>query len=193
LGTEVRKSKLETAETRQRIVEAASLEFRRNGIEGTGLASIMAIAGLTHGGFYKHFASKDQLVEESLALAVESLSTDIGANLVASSKARGLRAAIADYLSIEHLENMAEGCPFVALGSEVARCSDAVRENTTAGFLQLVDALAGHMEDTSAAAAKKKALVTLCTMVGAMTMARIVTDPELAASILLQARKHLTE
>jgi TetR/AcrR family transcriptional repressor of nem operon len=189
----MRKSKQETAETRQRIVEAASAEFRRNGIDGTGLADLMATAGLTHGGFYKHFASKEQVVEESVALAIESMVDSIDRTLSASPGIRGLQAAITEYLGVEHRDNAASGCPFVALGSEVARSSDTVREATTAGFLKMVNSMASQLDGVSATAARKDALVMLSTMIGAMTMARIVTDSSLSASILRQARKHLTD
>jgi TetR/AcrR family transcriptional repressor of nem operon len=188
----MRKSKQEAAETRQRIVEAASAEFRREGIGGTSLADLMAAAGLTHGGFYKHFDSKDQVVEESVTLAAGSYADAAESKLSASSGDRGLHAAIADYLSIEHRDNAADGCPFVALGSELARGSEGVREATTAGFLKLVDVVAGQLDGMSPAAAKKEALVMLSTMIGALTMARVVTDPEISESILRQARKHLT-
>jgi len=92
----------------------------------------MAAAGLTHGGFYKHFDSKDQVVEESVTLAAGSYADAVESKLSASSGDRGLHAAIADYLSIEHRDNAADGCPFVALGSELARSSEGVREATTA-------------------------------------------------------------
>ena len=188
----MRKSKQEAAETRQRIVEAASAEFRRKGIGGTGLADLMAAAGLTHGGFYKHFDSKDRVVEESLALAAGSLVDAVESKLSASSGGRGLHAAIADYLSMEHRDNAADGCCFVALGSELARGSEGVREAATAGFVKLVDVFAGQLDGMSPAAARKQALVMLCTIIGALTMARVVTDPQLSSSILRQARKHLT-
>src|ERR1700742_2814300 len=111
----MRRSRQETAETRQHIVEAASAEFRRNGIDGTGLADLMAAAGLTHGGFYKHFESKEQVVEESLALAIESMVEAMRHTLSASPGSRGLHTAIAEYLSPDHRDEAADGCPFVAL------------------------------------------------------------------------------
>jgi TetR/AcrR family transcriptional regulator, transcriptional repressor for nem operon len=188
----MRKSKQETAETRQRIVEAAAAEFRRNGIQGTGLADLMAAAGLTHGGFYKHFDSKDQLVEESFALATESMVEAMRRTLSAAPGNSGLNAGIAEYLSINHRDDAAGGCPFAALGSEVARGGDAVREATTTGFLKMVDIIAAQLAGLSPAAARNEALFMLSTMVGAVTMARVVNDPNLAASILRQARKHLT-
>jgi TetR/AcrR family transcriptional repressor of nem operon len=189
---DVRKSKEESAQTRKRIVEAASAEFRRNGIDGTGLADLMAAAGLTHGGFYKHFESKEQVIEESLAFAAEQMVEAMRRTLSASPGHGGLRTGIAEYLSIEHRDDASGGCPFAALGSEMARGSDAVREATTAGFLKMVDVIAGQLDGKSPAAARKQALLMLSTMIGAVTMARMVTDPDLSASILRQARKHLT-
>jgi TetR/AcrR family transcriptional regulator, transcriptional repressor for nem operon len=188
----MRKSKEETAETRQRIVEAASAEFRRNGVDGTGLADLMATAGLTHGGFYKHFESKDQVIAESLALAAESMVETMRRIMSASRGNRRVDTGIAEYLSIKHRDDAADGCPFAALGSEMARGSDDVREATTTGFLKMVDTIAGQLDGLSPAAAKKEALFMLSTMIGAVTMARMVTDPDLSASILREARKHLT-
>jgi TetR/AcrR family transcriptional repressor of nem operon len=188
----MRKSKEESAQTRRRIVEAASAQFRCHGLDGTGLADLMAAAGLTHGGFYKHFESKDQVVEESLALAAESIVETIKRIMSASPGKRGFDAVIGEYLSIEHRDDVASGCPFAALGSEMARGSDAVREATTTGFVKVVDAIASQLDGMSPAAAKKEALWILSTMIGAMTMARMVTDPDLSASILREARKRLT-
>jgi TetR/AcrR family transcriptional repressor of nem operon len=188
----MRKSKQEAAETRKRIVEAAATEFRRNGVDGTGLADLMAAAGLTHGGFYKHFESKEKVIEEALAMTTESRAEAVSLILSAAPGDRGLQAMIAGYLSIKHRDDAANGCPFAALGSEVARSSDAVRETTTTGFLKTVDIIAGQLEGMSPAAAKKEAMVMLSTMIGALTMARVVTDPDLSTSILRQACKHLT-
>jgi TetR/AcrR family transcriptional repressor of nem operon len=189
----MRKSRQETADTRQRIVEAASAEFRRKGIDGTALADLMAAAGLTHGGFYKHFQSKEQVVTESLALAIESMVESMERTVSASPGERGLHTAIADYLSIRYRDDVAGGCPFVALGSDMARSGDAVRDVTTTGFLNMVDVIARQLDGMSPAAARKEALWMLSMMIGAVTMARVVTDPDLSASILRQARKHLMQ
>jgi TetR/AcrR family transcriptional repressor of nem operon len=187
----MRKSRQETAETRQRIVEAASAEFRRNGINGTGLAELMAAAGLTHGGFYKHFDSKEQVVVESLALASEAMVNDFCPIMNAAPGNKGLNAAVTDYLSLRHRDDPSGGCPYVALGSEMARASDDVRDAATAVFVRLTQRIADQLEDMTPAAAKKEAQVIMATMVGAMTLARLVNDPDLSASILRQARKHL--
>lgn len=188
----MRKSKQETAETRRRIVEAASEAFRRNGIDGTAVADVMSAAGMTHGGFYKHFDSKDQVVEESMALAAENWRESMQASLGDLNPKKSLRTAIGDFLSVEHRDEMSCGCPFVALGSELARSSDAVREATTESFTKLVDAIAVHIDGMTPAAAKKEALVIVTTVIGALTMARVVNDPALSETILRETRKALT-
>src|SRR3954468_7509905 len=116
----MRKSKAEAAETRKRIVAAAAAEFRKNGIVATGLADLMKAAGLTHGGFYKHFESKDQLVAEACAEAGRALGERVSAN---ASKGE----PVASYLSARHRDDPAGGCPLAALGTELARCDGKTR------------------------------------------------------------------
>lgn len=188
----MRKSKRESAETRKRIVEVASAEFRRNGIGATGLADLMKAAGLTHGGFYKHFESKEQVVEEAFTAAIDQMAQDMRHTMSASPGDRGLHAMISNYLSARHRDDPAGGCPFAALGSEVARSGDSLREATTAGFLKVVDTIAGELEGMSSAAARKGGMLIFSTMVGAMTMARVVRNPDLSEMILRQAHLHLT-
>ncbi len=177
----MRKSKEEAAETRKRIVRAAARQFRENGIVATGLADLMKAAGLTHGGFYKHFASKDELVAEATALAVRSL-------LEGMSAQPTVKAAVASYLSVRHRDNPASGCPLAALGGELARSDRKVREEATEGFVRLVEILAGK---AGTADARRRALVAAATMIGAMTMSRLVTDPKLSDEILRAAEKSL--
>jgi TetR/AcrR family transcriptional repressor of nem operon len=189
----MRKSNLEAAETRQRIVAAASAEFRSNGIDGTGLAALMAAAGLTHGGFYKHFESKEQAVEESIALGIESMAESWRETIACKPGPGGLQTVISDYLSIAFRDDKAGGCPFAALGSDLARSGDAVREAATNGFLDMVDIIAGQLEGMTPAAARKHALWMMSAMIGAVTMARVVTDADLSATILREARKQLAQ
>src|SRR3954451_19354341 len=106
-GTPMRKSRGEAAQTRRRIVEAASCEFRKNGIVATGLNDLMKAAGLTHGGFYKHFGSKDQLVAEACAEAVDAVIVKMEAHPT-------INAAVAAYLSTRHRNDPASGCPLAA-------------------------------------------------------------------------------
>ncbi len=179
----MRKSRQEAAETRKRIVEAASCEFRKSGIVATGLNDLMKAAGLTHGGFYKHFQSKDQLVAEACAEAVESI---IG--VMADQPT--LNAAVAAYLSIWHRDNPASGCPLASIGSELARTDIKTREAATDGFEKLIDILA---KKSGTKDARRQALVAVSAMIGALTMARVVNNPELSAEILSEVEKSLTK
>jgi TetR/AcrR family transcriptional repressor of nem operon len=188
----MRKSKLETAETRKRIVEAASAQFRENGIAETGLADLMGAAGLTHGGFYKHFESKEQVVVESVELATQSMMRATEAILAAAPPGKEIQAFLADYLSTDHQNHPARACPFATLSCDAARSSDAVRTAFTRGFQNLVETIARQFKDLSPAAAKKEALVTLSTMIGALTISRFVNDPDLSTAVLREAKKHLT-
>jgi TetR/AcrR family transcriptional regulator, transcriptional repressor for nem operon len=184
----MRRSKQEAAGTRQRIVKAAAAEFRQNGIGGTGLSDLMAAAGLTHGGFYRHFDSKDQIVAEACATAAESAIATFFSN---QSPQSGLKALVAKYLSTAHRDDHSAGCPLVALGSEIARCDEKTRAAATQAFLQLVDIIAAESVKTRPDVAKRRALVAAATMIGALMMSRIVTDPELSTAILRQSVKHL--
>jgi TetR/AcrR family transcriptional regulator, transcriptional repressor for nem operon len=180
----LRKSREEAAQTRKRIVTAAAGEFRKHGIVATGLNDLMKAAGLTHGGFYKHFESKDQLVAEACAEAVEALIERVSA---AGS------GAPATYLSTRHRDNPADGCPLSAIGSELGRSDEKTRAVATDGFLKLVEIMAGQFGKIPPGAARRRALVAVSTMIGALTMSRIVTDPELSAEILKEAEKSLAD
>ena len=187
----MKKSKIETAETRRRIVNAAAAEFRRNGIHATGLCELMAAAGLTHGGFYRHFDSKDQLVAEACAAGMEAGVG--GASACHGLGKGGLKKIAAGYLSTAHRDNPSEGCLLAGLGSELARSGDKTRATATAGILNLADIIAReYCRTTKPKTAKARALVALSAMIGAITLSRIVTDPELSAAILEHTRKYLT-
>jgi TetR/AcrR family transcriptional repressor of nem operon len=178
----VRKSREEAAETRKRIVQAAAREFREKGIVATGLADLMKAAGLTRGGFYKHFASKDQLVAEATAAAMDSILEELAAHPTAN-------AVVAGYLSTRHRDNPTPGgCPLAALGSELARSDEKSRATATAGFVRLADLLAGKARTADA---RRRALAEAATMIGAVTMSRMVSDPKLSAEILDAAEKYL--
>src|SRR5258705_8182347 len=116
---QMKRSKQETAETRKRIVETAATEFRRNGIDGTGLADLMGSAGLTHGGFYRHFDSKDRLVFEASADAFSAKIGEMGASASAGQGPKALEAIANEYLFPEHRNDRAHGRPLAALGTEL--------------------------------------------------------------------------
>ena len=186
-GFAMRKSREEAAQTRKRIVTAAAGEFRKNGIVASGLNDLMKAAGLTHGGFYKHFESKDQLVTEACAEAVERM-----IEFVTKAAAGGTPVA-ETYLSTTHRDNRSEGCPLSAIGNELVRSDQNTRAVATDGFRKLVEIMAGQLDKAKRADARRRALVAVSTMIGALTMSRIVSDRELSEEILREAKKSLSK
>jgi TetR/AcrR family transcriptional repressor of nem operon len=187
----MKRSKIEAAETRRRIVKTAAAEFRRKGINATGLNDVMAAAGLTHGGFYRHFASKDQLIAEACAAALGSLSEPSEVPVCPALSKDGLDAILAEYLSTDHRDNPSEGCVLAGLGSELARSDEDTRAAATQGILKLIEVFTDQYRHSDRETAKARALVAVSAMIGAITLARIVTDPKLSAAILRSTSKHL--
>jgi TetR/AcrR family transcriptional repressor of nem operon len=187
----MRKSKAETAETRKRIVEIAAEAFKSNGIQATGVAEIMATAGLTHGGFYRHFASKENLVAEACAVSMCALVDS--AEAATEGGPLDVTKHIENFLSADHRDNALGGCPLVALGSELVRADAQTRRAASHGFVQLIDIVAQWTGIKDPSAAKAEAVFTLSSMVGAVTMSRIVDDPELSDQILEVARKRFAK
>jgi TetR/AcrR family transcriptional regulator, transcriptional repressor for nem operon len=182
----MRKSKTEAAKTRERIVQAAAAEFREKGIVATGLADLMAAAGLTHGGFYKHFKSKDDLVcevaKQVLADAAPLSHCD------QPPCPEQFEAIVAAYLCPNHRENPRSGCVFATLGSEIARANAQTRSVVTGEIEKFIDLLAGQLSCFPPAEARRRATTAACTMVGAMVLARICSDATMAESILSNAK-----
>lgn len=179
----MRKSKKEAAATRVSIVEAASAEFRRRGIEQTGLNDLMGAAGLTRGGFYKHFTSKDQVVAEACATAAGFLAATLAA-AAASTERDGFAVVTSLYLSKDQRDKPSASCPLATMGSELARGDGGTRAAATDGFLKLVEVLATVMLEPHSEKTKRRAATMVAAMVGALTMSRIVTDPQLSDAIL---------
>jgi TetR/AcrR family transcriptional repressor of nem operon len=177
----MRKSRVEAAQTRTRIVEAASRAFRQNGIVATGLNDLMKAADLTRGGFYKHFESKDQLVAEACAEGVNELMAMMEANPTRND-------ATATYLSPRHRDHPEAGCPLAGMGAELARSDAETRKIATEGFERLVSLLMG--DASSSKESRRRAMAAASAMIGAVTMARIVSDAELSAEILAAAREY---
>src|SRR5262249_31755075 len=156
---------------------------REHGIAATGLADFMKAAGLTHGGFYRHFESKDQLVAEACSAAIATMTERVASSALRKRGRKGLETAVADYLSTEHRDNPRDGCPLAALGGERARAAARTRAAATAGFLKLVDALAGGFGEGTLDEARRRAMVAALTMIGALTISRVVTDRALSNAI----------
>ncbi|WP_223506495.1 TetR/AcrR family transcriptional regulator [Pseudomonas sp. GL-RE-29] len=184
----MRKSRQETSETRQRIVDAASVEFRKNGIGGTGLSGLMSAAGLTHGGFYRHFQSKDQVVAEACGAAVDGLMSEL--EKVADDG--GFDAIVGHYLSPLHRDALEQSCPYAALGSELVRSNEQVKQVATQGLERIIELLVAQSKSEKGESERARALVAMCTMMGALTLSRMASRPALSAEILETAVAHLT-
>jgi len=178
--------------THERIVSVAARAIRRSGYEGTGVADIMKEAGLTHGGFYAHFASRDAMLAEAAHRAC-SESSKVTANVVAEAPPeQALAALLGVYLSQEHLEQTETGCPLAALGSETSRQGPEVRRVITRHLKEMIDGVARQSPDWGTPAAHERAMVTVATMVGALLLARAVDERTLSDGLRASALKHLT-
>ncbi len=186
----MKKSKAEAAETRKRIVEVATDAFRCNGIRATGVAEIMAAAGLTHGAFYRHFDSKDQLIAEACAAGVDVLVDS--AEIAAEGGTEAFLDHLEQFLSADYHDDSLAGCPFVSMGSELARADADTRRAATTGFLELIEIVARREGSMDGGVSEDSALFTVTSMIGAVTMARIVNDPAVSGRILDVARARLT-
>jgi TetR/AcrR family transcriptional repressor of nem operon len=182
----LRKSNKEAAQTRACIVETAADHLRRTGIAEASLADIMAAAGLTHGGFYRHFRSKEHLVAEALTAASEKTL----ATLRKSVAAGGVNTAVDDYLSTGHRDSATPICPFAAFGSELRHAGEETKAAAANALEALFTTLA---EGSKTAKARRNAIVSLAAMVGAMTLARAVPNGALADEILDSTRQALQQ
>jgi TetR/AcrR family transcriptional repressor of nem operon len=188
----MRKSREETATTRHRIVESSAKEFRRLGIDGSGLTGLMAAAGLTQGGFYKHFASKAQLVGESVAVGVDGLITSLRARLAEADNDSGFDTLVSGYLSQAHRDEDV-GCPYAGLGSELARAEGQVRSAAVDGFERMLGLLAEQLADQSDACAREQALFAMCAMMGALTVSRMAEGRALSDEVLSVVGRRLRD
>jgi TetR/AcrR family transcriptional regulator, transcriptional repressor for nem operon len=177
----MRVSREKAAENRERIVEIASRLFREKGFDGVGIDAIMKDAGLTHGGFYGHFASKEDLAAEAVACALERSAEK-------QSRFTDLRDFVSDYLSERHRAEPANGCALAALGTDFARQGQAMRGMLAANVRAQLNGFARQLRGGSAADRRQIAILMLAGMVGALTLARAVDDPALSSEILATAR-----
>jgi TetR/AcrR family transcriptional regulator, transcriptional repressor for nem operon len=200
----MRVTKEKAAENRERIVAAASRLFREKGFDGVGLDEIMEDVGLTHGGFYRHFGSKDEL-------AAEAVSRGLAVGAARLEAYPSLEDLVAGYLSAAHRDDCGDGCVVAALGGDIARQGPAVRRGLTTYFREQIERLVrrpgkrtggkrtggertggertgGERTGGRGAAARQQAIATLSGLVGALMLARAVDDPALSDEILAAAR-----
>src|SRR5215471_14257766 len=181
------------ARTRQRIVKNAARQVRAKGLNGPGVAGLMKASGLTVGGFYKHFGSKDDL----LVQAIEEGMNDFGGKLFEATKdappGERWKEIVKWYLSVDHCERSDTGCPMASLAPEIARAAPAVKKR----ILNIMKARREHllefMPGRNAAEKERNFAVIFTAMAGAVSMARIMMDPAEKEKILSSVRDHLLE
>lgn len=185
----MRYSKAQTEATRARILERASIRLRERGAGAEGIARLMNAIGLTHGGFYNHFGSREDLFGEVVSLAMgqfnERLATSVAAN--------GLDGIAKSYLTRNHRDSPGTGCALPALAADIARASLRTRRIFSERFEDMVDILAASVESDSPKLARRKATAAISTMVGAMVLARAAPTSGLSDEILEAGRVALAD
>jgi TetR/AcrR family transcriptional regulator, transcriptional repressor for nem operon len=167
--------------TRQRILEAAGRRFKQDGIDGAGVATLMSDAGLTNGAFYAHFASKENLVANVLADQLRTQRQNLDSQ---SPDLEGLEAFVRSYLSPQHRDQPAEGCPSAALLDEIARRPAATRQLFTDELMAEIHDIAARLDPADPEAARTDALTIFGLMLGTLQLARALTDRDLSDHLL---------
>src|SRR5215211_1995005 len=172
--------------TRRRILEVAGRRFKQDGIDGSGVATLMSDAGLTNGAFYGHFSSKEDLVANVLA---DQLRTQRKSFDDQPSDRAGLEAFVLSYLSPEHRDQLASGCPSAALLDEIARRATGTRDVFTAEVMGVVDDIALRLDQADVDGARADALTIFGLMVGTLQLARALTDRHLSDQLLARGEE----
>jgi TetR/AcrR family transcriptional repressor of nem operon len=180
-------TRVQAAENRARVVETASRLFRERGIDAVGVDTLMHEAGLTHGGFYRSFASKEALAAEACAAAMQT-SAEHWSQLFAQAGPGALAAMVQRYLSPRHRDAPGEGCAFATLAAEAARREGPLRQTFCKGLQEAVGRLAGILPGRSVAARREKAIATYAGLVGTLVLARAAEDPAFSNEILAAGR-----
>jgi TetR/AcrR family transcriptional repressor of nem operon len=169
--------------TRRRIIETAGRRFKRDGIDGSGVATLMADAGLTNGAFYAHFASKDDLVATTIADQLREQRANVSAQ---TPDRAGVEQYVRAYLSTRHRDNPEDGCPSAALLDEIGRGTDATKRAYTDGLLAVIDDTAARLAPHNPQSARVTTLSVFALMVGTLQLSRALSDRQLADEVLEQ-------
>ena len=164
--------------TRRRIIEMAGSRLKRDGIDGSGVATLMADAGLTNGAFYAHFDSKEDLVASTVADQLREQRERYGG--------QSLEEIVRGYLSIQHRDDTEGGCPSAALLDEIARSSDSVKRAYTAGLVAIIDDAAARLAPDDPQSARAQTIGVFALMVGTLQVSRALADRRLADDVLEQ-------
>ncbi|WP_315705292.1 MULTISPECIES: TetR/AcrR family transcriptional regulator [unclassified Bradyrhizobium] len=177
------------AETHARIVRKASMRLREKGAHGVGVADLMKEAGLTHGGFYAHFTSREALVVEAFTYAMDRSMEGWHKMLADLAPEKRVAAIVDGYLNAQHRDDASHGCAVPALGAEIAREGPKARKAFAAKLEQMVELFADQVPGVSRKAARKRASAMLATLIGALVMARIAGNSEFSDEVLAAGRE----
>ena len=177
--------------TRELVLKEAAEAIRQDGPDKVGVATLMAKAGLTHGGFYAHFGSKDELVAEAVTTMFETQQRLFESATKGLPPDKGLSAYVDKYLSVKHRDHREHGCPVAALSSDAERMGAAARTRFDAGLKNMIDRLEELIHALPCSNARELAIFAVAEMVGAMSIARSITDDSLSEAMLLVAKKSI--
>jgi len=179
------------AEVHQKIVKDASRRVRAEGLSGAAIAAVMRDTGLTHGGFYKHFGSKDELVMESLREAFREIGDKLVRAAEQSRSEAAWKAIVKSYLSLEYCEHVERGCPLPALAPEMARVDQAMRSQVFAELVNYRDRMLPFMPGRRTADKERAFFVIFSMMIGAVEIARMMPDRAAQEKVLASTREFL--
>lgn len=181
----------QSEKTKDRVVKIAAAEMRKRGPNDVGVAEVMRLAGLTHGGFYAHFAAKDDLIAAAIARMFEDSRARFREWTAGKEREDALRSYINAYVSTTHRDNPEGGCAVAALASEIHRQGDKARAAYDAGFTGLLRSLEGLLPERDAETRRAEAVSMLAQMTGAVAASRAVSDKKLSDEILASTRRAL--
>jgi TetR/AcrR family transcriptional repressor of nem operon len=189
----MRYSRERKAEVHGKIVQDASRRLRNEGLTGAAVTAVMKDAGLTHGGFYKHFASKDDLLVESLHAAFAEIAERLARIGENARPGEAWKAIVKEYLSLKHCEHVDYGCPLAALGPDLARAKKGMRARIAREMRRYRERIAPYMPGRKNADKERNFLVIISTMIGAIAIARILPDRPGRKRVLAGARDFLLQ
>ena len=184
----MRYSKEHKTETHARIVKNASVLLREKGAEGIGVAGLMKEAGLTHGGFYAHFESRDALIGEAFAHAMDQTTRRWRKRAEQAPEGLRLASVVNGYLTPSHRDDIGNGCALPALGAEVLRSNPKTRKAAASKLEEMIEMVADQMPGAGSKAARRDAIATLATMLGALVLARMAGTGDFSSEILTAGR-----
>ena len=181
------------ARIHRRIVRNASRQLRAKGLNGPAVSTLMKAAGLTHGGFYRHFGSRDDLVVEAVEESLQELRDRLISAAKQAEPGEGWKAMVRSYLSLELCDRADEGCPIAALAPDMARTRPALKQRIAAAILKLRQEVLPFMPGHNAEEKAANFLAIFSSMVGTITIARTMPDPAIRLRILNTVRDHLLQ